>query len=174
MRCLGATGGDTLGGMSMFETVTVDQIPENATILDVREDDEWALGRAAGAQHLPLGQLPDRIEELDPDTDYYVICRTGGRSARAAEFMESRGYSAINIAGGSGAWLEAGKPMEADGDAEPTVKCPRRTPRRASGPTSTLPRGARFGRAPASRSWAPRAPSPRRRCARFPGLLSRR
>jgi len=108
--------------MSHFETVTVDQIPADAAILDVREDDEWALGRAAGAQHLPLGQLPERIEELDPDTDYYVICRTGGRSARAAEYMVGRGYSAINVAGGSGAWFEAGKPMEAAGDAEPTVK----------------------------------------------------
>lgn len=108
--------------MSAFETVDVNEIPADAAILDVREDDEWALGRAAGAQHIPLGQLPDRLEELDPDTDYYLICRTGGRSARAAEFMVGRGYSALNVAGGSGAWLEAGKPMEADGDAEPTVK----------------------------------------------------
>lgn len=110
------------GRMSLFETVTVDQIPADAAILDVREDDEFALGRAAGAQHIPLGRLPERIDDLDPDTDYYVICRTGGRSARAAEFLVGRGYSALNVAGGSGAWLEAGKPMEADGDAEPTVK----------------------------------------------------
>ena len=108
--------------MSMFETVTVNDVPADAAILDVREDDEFTLGRAAGAQHIPLGQLPDRIEELDPDTDYYVICRTGGRSARAADFMVARGYSAFNVAGGSGAWLEAEKPMEADGGAEPRVK----------------------------------------------------
>lgn len=108
--------------MSMFETVSVDDVPGNAAILDVREDDEFTLGRAAGALHIPLGQLPDRIEELDPDTDYYVICRTGGRSMRAADFMVARGYCAINVAGGSGAWLESGRPMEADGGAEPTVK----------------------------------------------------
>ena len=78
--------------------------------------------RAAGALHIPLGQLPERIEELDPDTDYYVICRTGGRSMRASDFMVNRGYSAINVAGGSGAWLESGRPMEADGGAEPSVK----------------------------------------------------
>jgi rhodanese-related sulfurtransferase len=108
--------------MSMFETVRVDDVPENATILDVREDDEFTLGRAAGALHIPLGQLPERIEELDPDTDYYVICRTGGRSMRASDFLANRGYSAINIAGGSGAWLESGRPMEADGGAEPSVK----------------------------------------------------
>lgn len=108
--------------MSMFETVNVDDVPENAAILDVREDDEFTLGRAAGALHIPLGQLPERIEELDPDTDYYVICRTGGRSMRASDFLTNRGYSAINIAGGSGAWLESGRPMEADGGAEPSVK----------------------------------------------------
>ncbi|MEV4899718.1 rhodanese-like domain-containing protein [Citricoccus sp. NPDC055426] len=108
--------------MSMFETVSAGDVPENANILDVREDDEWVLGRAAGALHIPLGELPERIEELDPDTDYYVICRTGGRSSRATDFMVARGYSAINIAGGSGAWLESGRPMEADGGAEPTVK----------------------------------------------------
>lgn len=108
--------------MSMFETVSVDDVPENAAILDVREDDEWVLGRAAGALHIPLGQLPDRFEELDPDTDYYVICRTGGRSARASDFLVNRGYSVVNVAGGSGAWLESGRPMEADGGAEPTVK----------------------------------------------------
>jgi rhodanese-related sulfurtransferase len=108
--------------MSMFETVSVDDVQENATILDVREDDEFTLGRAAGALHIPLGQLPERIEELDPDTDYYVICRTGGRSMRASDFMVNRGYSAINVAGGSGAWLESGRPMEADGGAEPSVK----------------------------------------------------
>ncbi|MEW1980335.1 rhodanese-like domain-containing protein [Citricoccus sp. NPDC079358] len=108
--------------MSMFETVPVGDVPENATILDVREDDEWVLGRAAGALHIPLGELPERLEELDPDTDYYVICRTGGRSMRAAGFMVDHGYSAINIAGGSGAWFESERPMEADGGAEPTVK----------------------------------------------------
>lgn len=109
--------------MSLYETVTVNDVPEGATILDVRDDYEFVAGRAAGAQHLPLDQLPERFDaELDPDTDYYVICRTGGRSARAAEFLQARGFSAFNIAGGSGAWLEAGKPMEADGGAEPIVK----------------------------------------------------
>lgn len=109
--------------MSMYETVSVTEVPEDATVLDVREDYEFEAGRAAGAQHIPLDQLPDRYEaELNPDDDYYVICRTGGRSAKAAEFLEARGFSAFNIAGGSGAWLEAGKSMEADSGAEPTVK----------------------------------------------------
>ena len=70
--------------MSDFDTVTVSGIPEGARILDVREDYEWAAGHVAGALHIPLDQLPARLEELDPDEDLYVICRTGGRSFRAA------------------------------------------------------------------------------------------
>ncbi|AXR74373.1 MULTISPECIES: rhodanese-like domain-containing protein [Auritidibacter] len=108
--------------MSLFETVSVNDVPDDATILDVREDYEFQVGRPVGAIHVPLGDLPVRLEQLDPDEDYYVICRTGGRSAKAAEYLESQGYTAFNVAGGNGAWFEAGKPMEADGDAEPQVK----------------------------------------------------
>lgn len=109
--------------MSLFENISVNDVPEDAKILDVREDYEFSAGHATGAHHLPLDQLPARYEdELDPDEDYYVICRTGGRSAQAAEFLESHGYSAFNVGGGTGAWFEAGKPMDADDDATPVVK----------------------------------------------------
>ena len=68
--------------MSDFETVSVNDVPKDAFILDVREDFEWEAGRAAGATHVVLGTLPERVGELDPDVDTYVICRTGGRSAQ--------------------------------------------------------------------------------------------
>lgn len=108
--------------MSNFETVSVTNVPKDALILDVREDFEWELGRAAGATHIVLGTLPERVGELDPDVDTYVICRTGGRSAQAAAWLTGMGYTAFNIAGGSDAWLEAGLPMEADNGQEPTVR----------------------------------------------------
>ncbi|MDN5756850.1 MAG: rhodanese-like domain-containing protein, partial [Micrococcaceae bacterium] len=66
--------------MSEFETVEVTGVPAGAKVLDVREDYEWAEGHAAGAVHIPMGDIPQRLEELDPDEDTYVICRTGGRS----------------------------------------------------------------------------------------------
>ncbi|MGG5172474.1 rhodanese-like domain-containing protein [Pseudarthrobacter sp. J1738] len=107
--------------MSELETVSVEQIPAGGTILDVREDYEWAAGHVDGALHIPLDQLPERIDDLDPDVDLYVICRTGGRSVRATQWLVGQGYSAINVAGGMGAWFEAGKEMKADGGQEPTV-----------------------------------------------------
>ncbi len=92
------------------------------TLLDVREDDEWAAGHATGALHIPLGQLPVRLGELDLDEPVHVVCRSGGRSARAVEWLNENGAEAVNVAGGMGAWAEAGRPMEGDGPGEPFVR----------------------------------------------------
>ncbi|WP_313814767.1 rhodanese-like domain-containing protein [Glutamicibacter sp.] len=108
--------------MSDFETVSVTEVPKDAFILDVREDFEWEAGHAAGATHIVLGTLPERVGELDPDVDTYVICRTGGRSAQAAAWLTGLGYTAFNIAGGSDSWIEANLPMESENGQEPTVR----------------------------------------------------
>lgn len=108
--------------MSEMQSVSVDTIPEGAKILDVREDYEWEAGHVDGAIHIPLDRLPDSLDDLDPDQDLAVICRTGGRSARATQWLDAHGYSAVNVNGGMGAWLEAGKPMVSDNGQEPTVK----------------------------------------------------
>ncbi|GAA1366289.1 rhodanese-like domain-containing protein [Arthrobacter rhombi] len=108
--------------MSEFETVEVTGVPAGAKVLDVREDYEWVEGHAAGAVHIPMGELPERLEELDPDEDTYVICRTGGRSAQVAGWLVGQGYTALNIAGGSGAWLEAGLPLASENGQEPIVR----------------------------------------------------
>lgn len=108
--------------MSEFETVEVTAVPAGAKVLDVREDYEWVEGHATGAVHIPMGELPERLEELDPDEDTYVICRTGGRSAQVAGWLVGQGYTAFNIAGGSGAWLEAGLPLTSENGQEPTVR----------------------------------------------------
>jgi rhodanese-related sulfurtransferase len=107
--------------MSDFDTVTVSAIPEGATVLDVREDYEWVAGHAEGALHIPLDQLPARLDELDPDEDLYLICRTGGRSFRAAQWLVGQGYSALNVAGGMDQWLENGKPLVSDNGLKPVV-----------------------------------------------------
>ena len=104
-----------------MENVSVGDISSDAKILDVREDYEWEAGHIDGALHIPLDALPERLDDLDPDQDLAVICRTGGRSARATAWLESQGYSAVNVNGGMGAWLEAGKPMVSDNGQEPTV-----------------------------------------------------
>ena len=85
-----------------------------AVLLDVREDDEWGRGHAAGAQHIPMGEVPNRLEEIDPTARLYVICRAGGRSARVAQYLARNGYQPVNVTGGMLAWANAGRPVVTD------------------------------------------------------------
>lgn len=89
-------------------------VPEGAQLIDVRETDEFTSGHADGAVNIPLSVFIARTDEIDPDQDVYLICKSGGRSAQAGEYLEqARGYDGIhNVAGGTIAWLEAGLPME--------------------------------------------------------------
>lgn len=107
--------------MSDIETVPVGDLPEDARILDVREEYEWAAGHVDGAVHIPLSELPSRLDELDPDEDLFVICRTGGRSFRAVQWLVAQGYSAVNVAGGMDMWFEAGRPLVSDNGLKPVV-----------------------------------------------------
>ncbi|HEV7205968.1 MAG TPA: rhodanese-like domain-containing protein [Jatrophihabitans sp.] len=106
-------------------TVSVDSLPAGALLLDVREPDEWAAGRIAGALHIPMTELPRRMTEepapLAPDTDIVVVCKVGGRSAQVTAWLCRQGYSAANLSGGMLAWEHAGHAMEADGGATPRV-----------------------------------------------------
>jgi rhodanese-related sulfurtransferase len=67
-----------------------------------------------------MNQVPARLAEL-PDVEIVVICKTGARSAAVAEFLNARGHSAINLAGGTYAWQAAGRPMTAESGREPFV-----------------------------------------------------
>lgn len=93
--------------------ITVHQTKERlqqAQVVDVREDDEVALGRIPGARHIPLGQLGGRLAELDRQQPVIAICRSGNRSARAAELLTAAGFTCDNMAGGMLAWQAAGLP----------------------------------------------------------------
>ena len=81
-------------------------------LIDVREPDEWEEFRAPGAELIPLGQVPERIDEVPTGGTVYVICKSGGRSAKAVELLRAQGIDAVNVAGGSLAWREAGNPVE--------------------------------------------------------------
>ena len=74
-------------------------------LIDVREADEFASGHLPGAINLPLSDFLERYEELDKDKPYYIICRSGARSAQACAFLEEEGYDVTNVAGGTSAWL---------------------------------------------------------------------
>ncbi len=98
---------------SSVPSVTVDELPEplpdGLLVLDVREPEEWASGHLAGALHIPLGTLPDRIADLDPQTPTVVMCHLGGRSARATAWLVQQGYHVVNLEGGIEAWQAAGR-----------------------------------------------------------------
>jgi rhodanese-related sulfurtransferase len=87
---------------------------ESVVLLDVREDDEWQRGHVAGAQHIPMGDVPARMAEIDPDAELYVICHAGGRSLRVANYLARNGYTPINVDGGMLAWAGAGRPLVTD------------------------------------------------------------
>lgn len=80
-------------------------------ILDVREPYEWQAGRIEGAVHIPLGDLEARRSELDQEATVLCVCRVGGRSAVATEYLKHMGYAAENLEGGVLAWQAEGLPL---------------------------------------------------------------
>lgn len=96
-------------------------VPQDAYLLDVREQDEWDAGHAPAAVHIPMGQLGDRAAEIPRDQDIYVICRSGARSAQVTVALNQAGWLARNVDGGMKRWAEAGRPVENDGAGPPYV-----------------------------------------------------
>jgi rhodanese-related sulfurtransferase len=84
------------------------QAAGTVALIDVRQPDEYVDGHVPGAVLVPLNDLPDRLADLPPERPLYVICRTGARSSAAVEFLQEMQVEAINIAGGTKAWVEAG------------------------------------------------------------------
>jgi rhodanese-related sulfurtransferase len=106
-------------------TVVLDELPADASLLDVREPREWAAGHIDGARHVPMNSVPDLVAhapgELGPDRRTYVICAMGARSASVTGWLLRQGYDAVNVAGGMHAWQAAGRPMVSDTGQSPTV-----------------------------------------------------
>lgn len=103
----------------MIEEITPQQAQERqqggALLVDVREAEEYRAVHAAGARLLPLSELEARANEL-PRQELLMICRSGARSLRAAEYLAAQGHRVFNVSGGTNAWAEAGLPT-AEGEA---------------------------------------------------------
>jgi rhodanese-related sulfurtransferase len=84
------------------------QAAGTVALIDVRQPDEYLDGHVPGAMLVPLNDLPDRLADLPPERPLYVICRTGARSSAAVEFLKEMQVDAINVAGGTKAWVDAG------------------------------------------------------------------
>jgi rhodanese-related sulfurtransferase len=81
-------------------------------LVDVRQPDEFERARVPGARLIPLAEVGERLDEVPRDRTVYVICGSGPRSARAVEHLRSNGIDAVNVAGGTRAWIDAGHPIE--------------------------------------------------------------
>ena len=76
-------------------------VVDDTQFIDVREPDEVAAGTLPGTVNIPLGTIPDRVGELDPNRRVVLLCRSGGRSTQAANFLTAQGFGdVINLEGG--------------------------------------------------------------------------
>lgn len=93
------------------DTITNEQLEtrlgrEDITIVDVREPAEYAFGHIPGAISIPLGQLEDRMDELNPEDEIYVVCRTGNRSEMACKWLREKGFKQVkNVLPGMTEWV---------------------------------------------------------------------
>lgn len=102
--------------------VSVAQVADEAFLLDIREPYEWAAGHAPQASHLPMKQIPARMDEIPADRDVVVVCRVGSRSAQVVAYLRAHGWDRVsNLGGGMDAWHAAGRPMVSEGGRIPHV-----------------------------------------------------
>lgn len=111
---------------SQVPEIDVTDLPAGVPLLDVREDDEWDDAHIAGALHIPMRLLPNRLhyepDTLDRGSPVVVVCHSGNRSAHVTAWLVQNGYDAYNLSGGMLAWAAAGRPMvSGGGDPPPPV-----------------------------------------------------
>ena len=95
---------------SEMDVNELEKILENGsapTIIDVREDFELEISKMDVAIHIPMNELPKRLEELNADEDYVIMCRTGVRSAQICEFLTNQNFKSVaNLTGGINEWAK--------------------------------------------------------------------
>jgi rhodanese-related sulfurtransferase len=110
--------------MSGIPTVSMDGVPDplpdDLVVLDVREPVEWAHGHIEGATHIPMNDLPGRLDDV-PDGQLLVVCKVGGRSAQVTGWLLQQGRDAVNLDGGMLDWEAAGRAMVSETGERPLV-----------------------------------------------------
>ena len=93
----------------------LDGLRADAVLLDVREPEEYAYGHVPGAVNLPQAELATRLVEVPQDRPVFVICESGMRSLRSAQFLRQMGYTHVtNVRGGTAAWRKSGRRVVAE------------------------------------------------------------
>lgn len=101
-----------------MESISVDQLKEKVldanpvNIVDVRTDEETALGIIPGAKTIPMDQIPDNLNQFKKDETYYIICAAGMRSAKVVKYLEDQGIHAVNVESGMNEWGNEGTDIE--------------------------------------------------------------
>lgn len=96
--------------MSNIETISTEELQkkleagEKPEMIDVREHEEVAAGMIPGAKHIPMGEIPERLSELDKDKEYIFICRSSARSGNVCHYLNEQGYKVRNMVGGMLSW----------------------------------------------------------------------
>lgn len=102
--------------------VNVDELDRarraGALVIDVRQPEEYVAGHVPGAVLVPLGEVVERVDEVQTNAAVYVICHSGGRSLKAARFYRSSGIEAWSVAGGTKDWLDSGRDVVAGPDPD--------------------------------------------------------
>ena len=96
--------GGTLKSINTQELNDLFSKKSDFTLLDVRENEELQIAQVKPHNHIPMGQIPERIDELDKDDSYIVMCHSGMRSARVCQYLEGQGYNVKNLNGGIDSW----------------------------------------------------------------------
>ncbi|MFC7373306.1 rhodanese-like domain-containing protein [Fictibacillus iocasae] len=73
---------------------------KDISLIDVREDEEVAEGKIPQAVHIKMGEIPDRLSEINKDKEHIIICRSGRRSENVSLFLLDQGYKVKNMEGG--------------------------------------------------------------------------
>ena len=96
--------------------IDVDQLDtvlrDGGVLIDVREAGEYADGHVPGAVLIPMGQLTSRLDELDRQAPVHLICASGNRSGAMADVLAARRFDAVNVLGGTAAWIRSGRAVE--------------------------------------------------------------
>jgi len=104
--------------MSSLENIDLSEafakLGEGALLLDVREVDEFEAGHAPQAVNIPLSEVPDHLDELAKDRVIVCVCRSGGRSGRAGQFLLEQGFNVFNLEGGMLNWAAEDHELVAD------------------------------------------------------------
>ncbi|MCU1541815.1 MAG: sulfurtransferase, partial [Arthrobacter sp.] len=85
---------------------------QDALIVDVREDNEFAAVRVAGTTSIPLSRFVQSLADVPAPGAVYVLCAAGARSAQATAYLADHGYDAVNVTGGINEWQLAGLPVD--------------------------------------------------------------